>query len=34
MTIEAGLILTFAVMAVGGAGLAGFVIWLRQRPSD
>lgn len=31
MTIEAGLILAFTVIALGGAGLAGFVIWLRKR---
>jgi len=33
MSLEIGLILTFAIIAVGGVGLAGFVLWLRNRES-
>jgi len=34
MSLELGLILAFTIVALGGAGLAGFVIWLRKRDSD
>ncbi|NOT19913.1 MAG: hypothetical protein HOP24_06540 [Sideroxydans sp.] len=34
MSLELGLILTFAIVAVGGVGLAGFMLWLRNRESN
>ncbi|MDD5056517.1 MAG: hypothetical protein PHQ60_01990 [Sideroxydans sp.] len=34
MNLELGLILAFAIVAVGGVGLAGFVLWLRNRESE
>jgi hypothetical protein len=34
MNLELGLILTFAIVAFGGVGLAVFVLWLRNRESD
>lgn len=34
MSLELGLILTFAIVALGSIGLAGFVLWLRSRDSE
>lgn len=34
MSIELGLILSFAIIALGGVVLAGFVLWLRKRDSE
>jgi len=34
MNLELGLMLAFAIVALGGVGLAGFVLWLRKRESD
>lgn len=34
MSLELGLILSFAIIALGGAGLAGVMLWLRKRDSD
>jgi len=34
MSLELGLILTFAIVAVGGVGLAGFMLWLRNSESN
>jgi len=34
MSLELGLILTFAIVAVGGVGLAGFMLWLLKRESN
>lgn len=34
MSLEYGLILTFAIVTFGGVALAGFVLWLRNRGSD
>lgn len=34
MNLELGLILAIAIVALGGVGLAGFVLWLRKRESD
>ncbi len=31
MSLETGLILAFTIISLGGAGLAGFLIWLRKR---
>ena len=33
MTMELAMILTGCVIVLGSAGMAGFVIWLRQRDS-
>lgn len=34
MNLELGLMLAFAIVALGGVGLAGFVLWLRKHESD
>lgn len=34
MNLELGLVLTFAIVALGGVGLAGFLLWLRNRECD
>jgi hypothetical protein len=34
MNLELGLMLTFGIVALGGVGLAGFVLWLRNRDSE
>jgi len=34
MSLEYGLIIAFAIVAFGGAALAGFVLWLRNSESD
>lgn len=34
MSLETGLILAFTIISLGGAGLAGFLIWLRKRESN
>lgn len=31
MSLELGLILAFAIIAIGGAALAGFAIWLNSK---
>lgn len=34
MSFELGLILSFGIAGIGGAGLAAFAIWLRKRDCD
>ena len=34
MSLEYGLVAAFAIVALGGVALAGFVLWLRYRESD
>lgn len=34
MSIELGLIAVFAIVGLGGAALAGTLIWLHKRSSD
>ena len=34
MGLANGLILSFAIIGLGGAGIAGFLIWLMKRDSD
>ncbi|WP_172600143.1 hypothetical protein [Sulfuricystis multivorans] len=34
MSLAIGLILSFAIIAFGGAGLAAFLIWLQKRDSN
>lgn len=34
MSLEMGFIPTFAIVALGGIGMAGFVIWLRSRDGE
>lgn len=34
MSLDLGLILAFAIIGFGGAGLAGFLLWLRKKDAD
>ena len=34
MSLATGLILSFAIIGFGGAGIAGFLIWLMKRDAD
>jgi hypothetical protein len=34
MSLEYGLVATFAIIGLGGVGLTGFVLWLRFREGE
>jgi len=34
MSLEYGLVAAFAIISIGGVGLAGFLIWLLKREGD
>ena len=34
MSIETGLVIAFAIVGLGGAGMAAVLIWLKKREAD